>query len=106
MKNYTLVFIHVACAIVLVTAACGDHENNKLRGEWLSADGGIKLKITNKVFTLNSGAPISEDYFVKEDTIYTSYEGNLPYSKFVVKYLDEHRLKLQYPDSALVVFRR
>lgn len=106
MKNYALVFIHVACAIVLVTAACDKPENSKLKGEWRSADGAIKLKITNRAFTIDSGSPMSEDYFIKEDTIYTSYEGNLPYSKFVVKYLDAHRLKLQYPDSALVVFSR
>ncbi len=69
-------------------------------------DGATMLKITNKAFTLDSDSPIAEDYFVKQDTIYTSFQGALPYSKFVIKHVDEHQLKLEYPDSALVVFNR
>ena len=107
MKNYALILIHVACAAMLLTAACSSNpKGSKLKGEWRSKDGATLLKITNKEFTLDSDSPEAEDYFMKHDTIYTSFQGNLPYTKFVVKYLDEHQLKLEYPDSALVVFTR
>jgi hypothetical protein len=43
---------------------------------------------------------------VKDDTIYTSFQGNQPYSKFVVVKIDEHQLKLMYPDSSLMEFSR
>jgi hypothetical protein len=106
MKTYALILIHIACAAVLLTPACSNSKASKLQGEWRSNDGATILKITNKVFTLDSDSPIPEDYFVKQDTIYTSYQGNLPYSKFVVKQVDDHQLMLEYPDSALVVFNR
>ena len=106
MKTYALIMIHIACAAILVTAACNGTATTKLKGEWRSMDGATILKITNKAFTLDSDSPIPEDYFVKKDTIYTSFEGNLPYTKFVVRHVDDHQLKLEYPDSALVVFSR
>jgi hypothetical protein len=106
MKTYALILIHVACAAILFTASCSSPVNNKLKGEWHSMDGATILKITNKAFTLDSDSPIPEDYFVKRDTIYTSFEGSLPYTKFVIRHIDEHQLKLEYPDSALVVFNR
>ncbi|EHQ29984.1 hypothetical protein Mucpa_5921 [Mucilaginibacter paludis DSM 18603] len=79
---------------------------SKIKGEWRSKNGETILKITNKQFTMDSDSPIPEDYFIKGDTIFTSFEGNQPYTKFVVKELDEHSLKLEYPDSALVEFTR
>jgi hypothetical protein len=106
MKNFVLIGIHIGCAVALFTASCGNPVVNKLKGEWHSTDGATILKITNKAFTIDSDSPLAEDYFVKQDTIYTSFEGSLPYSKFVIRQVDEHQLKLQYPDSALVVFNR
>jgi hypothetical protein len=106
MKNYALILIPIACAAVLFTPACKGPLNDKLKGEWHSSDGSTLLKITNKAFTLDSDSPITEEYFINRDTIYTSFEGSLPYSKFVIRQVDEHQLRLQYPDSALVVFRR
>ena len=106
MKTFALIVIHIAAAAVLFTTACSDQQTTKLKGEWHSIDGATILKITNKAFTLDSDSPIPEDYFIKKDTIYTSFEGNLPYTKFVVRHVDDHQLKLEYPDSALVVFSR
>ncbi|MBW4888182.1 hypothetical protein KXQ82_00580 [Mucilaginibacter sp. HMF5004] len=107
MKNYILILIHIAGAAILFTAACSSSPvSTKLKGEWHSTDGATILKITNKAFTLDSDSPIAEDYFVKQDTIFTSFEGALPYTKFVVRKVDDHELKLEYPDSALVVFNR
>ena len=105
MKTYALFTIHIASAVILVTAACTGPVG-KLKGEWHSKNSETLLKITNKQITLDNDSPIPEDYFVKGDTIYTSFEGNQPYTKFVVKHLDEHSLKLLYPDSALVEFTR
>jgi hypothetical protein len=106
MKTYVLITIHAICAAILATAACSGPVTGKIKGEWRSKDGENILKITDKEFTMDSDSPIPEDYFIKGDTIYTSFEGNLPYTKFVVKELDEHKLKLEYPDSALVEFSR
>jgi hypothetical protein len=106
MKSFILIGIHIACAVALFTVSCSNPVVNKLKGEWHSADGATILKITNKAFTIDSDSPLAEDYFVKQDTIYTSFEGSLPYSKFVIRQVDDHQLKLQYPDSALVVFNK
>jgi hypothetical protein len=106
MKRFILIGIHMVCAVALFMASCSNPFVNKLKGEWHSADGTTILKITNKAFTMDSDSPLAEDYFVKQDTIYTSFEGALPYSKFVIRQVDDHQLKLQYPDSALVVFSR
>jgi hypothetical protein len=106
MKNFALIGIHLAGAVALFTVSCSNPAASKLKGEWHSIDGATILKITNKAFTLDSDSPIAEDYFVKKDTIYTSFEGALPYSKFVIRQVDDHQLKLEYPDSALVVFNR
>lgn len=48
----------------------------------------------------------AEDYFIKADTIFTSFEGNLPYTKFVIQKLDETQLNLVFPDSTAVEFSR
>jgi hypothetical protein len=105
MKTSVLILIHIVCAAILLTAACSGSKNSKLKGEWHSKDGATLLKITEKQFKMNVDTP-PEDYFMKDDTIFTSFEGNQPYSKFIVKKLDDHELHLQYPDSALVVFSR
>jgi hypothetical protein len=106
MKTYTLTFIRLACACVLLTAACHNNSgkpNKKLQGSWKSKDGITNLKITEKQFTLDNEA---EDYFLKGDTIFTSFEGNLPYTKFVIQRLDEKQLNLMFPDSVAVEFSR
>ncbi len=105
MKTYALVMVHIASAAILVTAACKGPVG-KLKGEWRSKNSETILKFTNKQITMDNDSPIPEDYFVKGDTIYTSFEGNQPYTKFVVKQVDDHNLKLLYPDSALVEFSR
>ncbi len=108
MKTLALIFIHIAVAVILVLASCSGKsaKDGKLKGEWKSKDGQTVLKITTKQFTMNSDSPVPEDYFVKGDTIYTSFQGNQPYSKFVVLTLDDHQLKLMYPDSSLMEFER
>jgi hypothetical protein len=107
MKNYLLVFLHVACALVLISAACSDTSNKNLKGKWHTKDGNTRLEITAKQFILNEkNTPIAEDYFLKNDTILTSFEGNQPYTRFVIQKLDNGHLKLLYPDSVVVDFVR
>ncbi|MDF2433138.1 MAG: hypothetical protein JWP44_2769 [Mucilaginibacter sp.] len=106
MKKFTLILVHMACASVLFAAACSNPVKNKLKGNWKSKDGSVKLNITDKNFTLNDGAAIPEDYFLKGDTIYTSFQGNQPYTSFVVQKLDDHYLKLMGPDSIAVEYNR
>ncbi len=96
--------------LVLLALACNTepkHEiNKKLIGKWQSKDGDTKLEITDKGFTMDDGKPVTEDYFITKDTIFTSYEGSRPFTKFVIKNLDDHKLTLFYPDSDLVEFNR
>jgi uncharacterized protein (DUF2147 family) len=106
MKTFLLVFIHIACACVLLSAACSSSEKSNLKGKWRTKDGSAHLEITGKQFILTEDAPVTEDYFVKGDTIFTSFEGSQPYSKFVIQNLEEHNLKLLYPDSVTVEFVR
>jgi hypothetical protein len=106
MKTYILITVHAVCAIILATAACSGPVSAKIKGQWRSTDNETLLKITGKQFTMENDSPVPEDYFVKGDTIYTSFQGNLPYSKFVIKQVDDHQMKLQYPDSAMVEFIR
>ncbi|RFZ92071.1 hypothetical protein D0C36_11530 [Mucilaginibacter conchicola] len=106
MKTFALVFVHVTGAVVLGMSAC--HTNPKtdkrLIGTWKSEDSTITLKITDKQFTMEDGAsPIPEDYFMKADTIFTSFEGNQPYTKFVIKKLDERNLSLVMPEDSVAV---
>lgn len=78
--------------------------DKRLIGTWKSEDSSITLKITDKQFTMEDGAsPIPEDYFMKADTIFTSFEGNQPYTKFVVKKLDDHNLSLIMPEDSVAV---
>jgi len=106
MKKYALIFMHVAFALLLLIVACSSPVKNKLKGNWRSKDGATKLNITEKDFTLDDGEAIAEEYFVKGDTIYTSFQGNLPYTNFVVQQVDEHNLKLMGPDSVAVEYSR
>ncbi|OCX51880.1 hypothetical protein BEL04_17915 [Mucilaginibacter sp. PPCGB 2223] len=107
MKTLALILIHIATAVVLLMASCGGPAKAKmLKGEWKSKDGETVLKITGKQFTMNNDSPVPEDYFIKDDTIFTSFQGNQPYSRFVVVKLDDHQLKLMYPDSSLMEFSR
>ena len=107
MKKFVLIFIHLACTVVLFGVACtSSAPNAKLKGSWKSKDGTTKLKITDKGFTMDDGEAIAEDYFVKGDTIFTSFEGNQPYTKFVVQKLEDHDLKLLSPDSTVMEFTR
>src|ERR1700744_4381717 len=78
--------------------------NPKLIGEWQAKDGS-KLKITNKTFA-EADSPEPEDYFVKGDTIFTSFQGNLPYTKYAIKKLDEHSLELFTPDSVTMDYSK
>lgn len=106
MKNYLLTIIHIACACVLLSAACSDSEKSNLKGKWQTKDGQTKLEITGKQFIMTEDAPVAEDYFIKDDSIFTSFEGNQPYTRFVIQKLDDHNLKLLYPDSVTVEFVR
>jgi len=104
--------LFIAGIVALLFSACHPKRadsgtgsgNPKLIGEWHAKDGS-KLKITAKTFT-DADSPEPEDYFVKGDTIYTSFEGNLPYTKYTIKRLDEHRLELFTPDSVVVEYAK
>jgi hypothetical protein len=106
MNKYALIFVHIASAFVLFAAACSNPVKNKLQGNWRSNDGAIKLTITDKSFTLDDGEAVPEDYFMKGDTVFTSFQGNLPYTTFVVEKVDAHYLKLMGPDSVAVEYSR
>jgi len=108
MKIITFVFISIACIVMLFSVACSHKQKRdpNLIGEWKSTADGSKLNITDKGFMMTKDSPEPEDYFVKGDTIYTSFEGNLPYTKYAIKHLDAHQLKLFTPDSVLVEFTK
>jgi hypothetical protein len=104
MKNLALIFVHAACAFILFFAACSDTGKKELKGNWHTPDGSTRLKITDKQFTLLNESDVAEDYFMKGDTIFTSFEGSQPYTRFVIQKLDAHNLKLLYPDSVSIDF--
>jgi hypothetical protein len=106
MKLSLLIFVLIVCTFILFMGACINHAPRKLMGNWRSKADGKMLKITDKQFTMESDSPDPEDYFVKGDTIYTSFEGNLPYTKYAIKKLDDHQLSLFTPDSLTVEFTR
>lgn len=101
-----LLFRCAACAIILLVIACSNPNKSKLKGSWHSKDGSVKLLITDKQFTTNDGEAITEDYFVKGDTVFTSFQGNQPYTVFLIQKLDDHNLKLMGPDSVAVEYSR
>ncbi|WP_179412482.1 hypothetical protein HDF19_04470 [Mucilaginibacter sp. E4BP6] len=108
MKIITFLIIGMACLMMLLSVACSPKQKRdpNLIGEWKSTADGSKLNITDKGFMMMKDSPEPEDYFVKGDTIYTSFEGNLPYTKYAIKHLDAHQLKLFTPDSTLVEFTK
>jgi hypothetical protein len=106
MKNFALILVHVASASVLLSAACSDSGTSKLKGKWHTADGHVRIEITGNQFITTEDKPLAEDYFVKGDTIFTSFEGIQPYTRFVIQKLDSRKLKLLYPDSVSVDFVR
>jgi hypothetical protein len=112
MKKYCFNFIPTGAGIFFALmsltflAACSNPHKGKLQGNWKLKTGEIELKITAKKFAMDSDLQYAEDYFVKGDTIFTSFEGNQPYSKFIVRKLDDHALTLLSPDSTVMEFIR
>lgn len=108
--NMIKIYLPFAVLLSVITALCSCNHStfkNKIQGNWKSEDGKTKLKITTKDFVLNEWTePIAESYFVKEDSIFTSYEGSQPFTKFVVKNLSNKSLTLVYPDSTSIKFVR
>lgn len=106
MNNLRSICLLTVFVPALLAQACSGPEKNRLKGNWHSTDGVTKLNITEKEFSLEDGEEIPEDYYVKGDTIYTSFDGNEPLTRFVVQKLDDHNLKLLGPDSVAVEFSR
>ncbi|MFI5158174.1 MAG: hypothetical protein ACHQF4_04870 [Sphingobacteriales bacterium] len=108
MDKIKMLFATSCCLVILLTVSCSPKQkpDPNLIGEWKSTADGSKLNITDKGFMMTNDSPEPEDYFVKGDTIYTSFEGNLPYTKYAIKHLDAHQLKLFTPDSTLVEFTK
>lgn len=106
MKRVALAGIHVLTAVILLGVACSDPERGGIKGNWLSEDGNTRLKVTDKTFAIDKNAEIAEDYFIKGDTVYTSFEGNQPYSKFAIQQLNGDDLMLLDPDSVSIHFKR
>jgi len=105
MEKSALIFVHFVCAFLLLSVACSNPVKSKLtklKGNWHSTDGVTKLNITEKEFSMEDGEDIPEDYFIKGDTIFTSFQGNEPLTSFVVLKLDDHSLSLLGPDSIAV----
>lgn len=101
-KNSTLAFMIMA----LLDIACSHPANKNIQGTWKAKSGTGQLIINKTKFVLDTDEGLAEDYFVKGDTIFTSFEGNLPYSKFVIQEIDDHNLQLLSPDSAVMQFTR
>jgi uncharacterized protein (DUF2147 family) len=106
MKKFTPIFAAVAGMLLIYSCSNAPAPNKQLEGNWKSKDGSTKLSITDKDFIMDDGQASKEDYFVKKDTIYTSYQGSRPYTKFCIKELTDNKLTLCYPDSDIVEFIR
>jgi hypothetical protein len=111
MKIPPIVYIIISALLMLLSVACSQKKdsgnsktNPKLIGTWTAKSDGSKLIVTDKTFAMDSPDP--EDYFIKGDTIFTSFEGNLPYTKYGIQKLDDHTLQLFTPDSTSVVFTK
>lgn len=104
MKNY--LFLLALVSFPLLLSSCKNKTaKNKITGNWHSEDKKTSLKITAKEFVLDEGeGPIAENYFIKGDTLFTSYEGSQPYTKFVIQNLADKSFTLVYPDSTSVDF--
>jgi hypothetical protein len=98
--------LYLFLAVLLSATSCSSAHKSKLQGNWKLKSGETHLKITAKKFAMDSDLEYAEDYFVKGDTIFTSFEGNQPYSKFIVQKLDDNNLKLLSPDSTVMEFTR
>ncbi len=99
--------LYAALCIALLLASCSHTKSNtKLQGTWTLKGGQTVLKIDAKKFAMDSDLKYAEDYFLKGDSIFTSFEGNQPYTKYVIQKLDEHDLKLFSPDSTVMEFSR
>jgi hypothetical protein len=103
MKRYKFFFLF---SLYFIFGCQNGVKKHNLKGEWRSKEGETILKFTNKEFISDNGSPISEDYFIKGDTLFTSYEGNYPYTPFVIKELRDNDLTLIFPDSIAVEFTR
>ncbi len=106
MKKTYLILVATAVGVVVVSACNSSTGKTKLLGKWHSQDQKTNLQITTKAFILDEGEPIAENYFIKGDSLFTSYEGSQPYTKFVVKNLTDKSMTLVYPDSSAVQFFR
>lgn len=96
----------MAIAFVLLSAACSNSKTAKIKGNWTSADGHTHLTMTDNSMIMDNDAASAENYFIKGDTIFSSFKGNVPYTKFVIKKLDGSHLSLLYPDSVVIDFTR
>jgi len=105
MKN-RLIEISGNIVFIFLMLSCSNPVKSNLKGSWKAVNGESNLMITEKVFSLDDGDYIPEDYYLKGDTIYTSYAGNEPQTSFVVQKLDEHYLRLLGPDSVAIEFRK
>ncbi|HEY4195324.1 MAG TPA: hypothetical protein VGM63_07300 [Mucilaginibacter sp.] len=99
-------YLLIVSISVLSVIGCSNSHKGKLQGNWKLKTGDTRLKITDKKFAMDSDLEYAEDYFVKGDTIFTSFQGNQPYTKFVVQILDDHDLKILSPDSTVMEFTR
>ena len=106
MKKTYLILAITAVGVVVLAACRSSSANKKLLGKWHSEDQKTKLEVTAKAFILDEGEPLAESYFTKGDTLFTSYEGSEPYTKFVVKNLTGKSMTLIYPDSTSINFLR
>lgn len=112
MKTEKILFkkrILLLLVFFLVANSCQQKQSSKskIQGKWRSEDGKTGLTITQNEFTLDEGEePIAESYFIKGDSIFTSYEGSQPFTKFAIKNLSDKTLTLVYPDSTSVNFVR
>lgn len=104
MKKHFLPAFFIVSALLMIFG-CANSAKKKLIGSWHSKNGDGILKITDKSFIMDDDS-LAEDYFVKGDTIYTSFEGNLPYTTFAIKKLDQHHLELMGPDSTAMEYSR
>jgi len=104
MKKYILIVLYIT--FISSITSCSNPVKRKLKGNWHAKDGVTKLYITERDFTLDDGEAIAEDYFINGDTIFTSFQGNQPYTNFVVQKLEDHYLKLMGPDSIVVEYSR
>jgi hypothetical protein len=105
MKKHTLLSVSAGCMLIFLTAACSNPTQTKLKGNWRSKDGSSRLNITDKGFIMDDEA-FAEEYFLRGDTIFTSFQGNQPYTSFVVQKVDDHYLKLLGPDSVAMEYSR